>query len=404
MFQIIRKFVENILRRTYRLTIKQKVNKLKNKDILTVLFILNDLSKWKSEILYIEMLHNDRFRPIIGVTIRRGESVSSYSQKVITLVEYLNKKDYEYIELDKTLKPNPDIIIYTEPYGEAVPIRQSIFAYWKSLFVSINYCCHITHLNIDYFTRLHECAWIDCYESKAAAKDAFVFIGKSRNNIKLTGLPMFDQLAMPSDVDPWKKQEKRKKRIIWAPHHSLGKSTAETIVYGNFLEYYQFMLDIAIEYEDIVQFAFKPHPLLKEKLFSVWGIKKTNEYFSLWDNLSNGQTELGAYQDLFKNSDALIHDCSTFMVEYQFLNKPILFIVRNEENILKDMNSFGKHAFYSQTLGYTKQDVKEFIDLIINDLDNKMSERKNFLEKDIIYDKNISASKRIIDSILSSIR
>lgn len=403
MLQMIRPIVEKVLRMIYRYSIKSKVKKLKGKEQIKVLFVLNDLSKWKSERLYLEMLANKRFEPIIGLTIRRGDSVSSFSQKVVTLIEYLNQKKYKYIELNRTIQPNPNIVIYTEPYGEVVPINQSIFAYWNSLFVSINYSCHTTHLDIDYFTRLHECAWIDCYESKSAAQDAFKYIGKKRESIKLTGLPMFDQLKDPAVSNPWRRQEKQKKRIIWAPHHSLGLSKAETIVYGNFLEYYQLMLDIATEYEDEIQFAFKPHPLLKEKLESIWGKSKTNAYYEKWNNLSNGQLELGAYQDLFKNSDALIHDCSSFIVEYQLLNKPVLFIVKDEENILKDMNNFGKQAFYTQTLGYTKDDVKKFIELLIEGKDDMKEKRMKFIEEDIVDTTEVSACKKIIDEISLSI-
>lgn len=401
MLQLIRRFAEKSLRRLYRITLNYKINTLKTRDKISVLFILNDLSKWKSEELYLEMLNNEKFTPILGITIRRGESIESCSQKVVALTTYLNRKGYDYIELGNTLKPTPDIVIYTEPYGEAVPRKQSIFAYWRSLFISINYSCHTTHLDIDYFTRLHECAWIDCYESKSAAMDAYKYIGNRRHSIRLTGLPIFDQLNEAPMSDPWKVQEHTKKRIIWAPHHSLGKSNVETIVYGNFLECSQYMLELANVYKETVQFAFKPHPLLKEKLYSIWGEKKTNDYYNAWKNLSNGQLELGAYQDLFKHSDALIHDCSSFIVEYQFLNKPILFMVRNEDKILEDMNSFGKQAFYTQTLAYTKEDIIDFINAVINNSDLMYLKRKEFITNDIIYEENMTASRRIIEEILS---
>ena len=214
-------------------------------------------------------------------------------------------------------------------------------------------------------------------------------------------MPIFDQLNEAPLSNPWKTQDCKKKRIIWAPHHSLGKSDVETIVYGNFLECCQYMLELANIYKESVQFAFKPHPLLKGKLYSIWGEKKTNEYYNAWEELSNGQLELGAYQDLFKHSDAMIHDCSSFIVEYQLLNKPILFMVRNEDKILEDMNSFGKQAFYTQTLAYTKEDVIDFINAVIHNSDSMISKRKEFIASDIIYEKDVTASRRIISEILS---
>lgn len=401
--KIARNIIEKILRKLYKATIRHKIRKLRNKDKIKVLFILNDLSKWKSESLYREMIGNEKFEPILGVTYRRGESVSSYSQKVLTLIKYLNDKDYKYIELDKTLRPNPEIVIYTEPYGEAVPRNQSIFAYWNSLFISINYSCHTTHLDIDYFTRLHECAWIDCYESRSAIQDAYKYIGYRRKSLQLTGLPMLDQFREESVYNPWRQQEKKKKRIIWAPHHSLGFSKVETIVYGNFLEHCQYMLELADEFQEEVQFAFKPHPLLKEKLQCIWGTNRTNDYYEKWDQIHNGQLEIGAYQDLFKHSDALIHDSSSFIVEYQLLNKPILFMVRDEDCILKDMNSFGRRAFYAQTLGYEKEDIRKFILSVIQGIDPMAVKRLDFLKEDIVETIHTSACKRIINTVLSSI-
>ena len=40
-------------------------------------------------------------------------------------------------------------------------------------------------------------------------------------------------------------------------------------------------LDIAINYEDVIQFVFRPHPVLKETLYKEkdWGKKRTDKYF-----------------------------------------------------------------------------------------------------------------------------
>ena len=66
---------------------------------------------------------------------------------------------------------------------------------------------------------------------------------------------------------------------------------------------YDLMIEIALLYKDKVQIAFKPHPLLKEKLIKLWGAQATDDYYRKWDNLPNGQLETGDYVDLFKTSD-----------------------------------------------------------------------------------------------------
>lgn len=396
------RIIDKIQRELYKITIPHKVKKLQNKEKITVLFILNDLSKWKSEYLYLAMKNHPRFTPILGITYRNSESISSYSAKVIELIDYFNKKKYPYIELNSTLKPNPDIIIYTEPYKSVVPKNQSAFAYWDSLFINITYSSHTTHIAIDYYARMQLIAWIDCYESRLALEDAYKYIGKKRKSLKLTGLPMFDIIKSPINTDPWKIKDSTKKRIVWAPHHSLGGFPGETIVYGNFLKICDYMFDLARKFNNEIQIAFKPHPLLKEKLEKIWGIQKTNDYYQKWFNLPNGQLETGDYVDLFKTSDALIHDSSSFIVEYQVLNKPTLFIVRNEELIYKDLNRFGEKFFRTQSLAYEKKDIEIFILDIINNRDLKRYEREIVLKEDMCGLNGMSASQNIIDLILSN--
>jgi hypothetical protein len=54
-----------------------------------------------------------------------------------------------------------------------------------------------------------------------------------------------------------------------------------------------------------------------------WGSEKTTAYYDKWDNLDNGQFKSGDYVDLL-TSDALIHDCGSFMAEYLVVGKPAL--------------------------------------------------------------------------------
>lgn len=397
----IKRFISNCINKIYNLTITRKIKLLRSKDVVNVLFILNDLSKWKSEELYILMKKHKKFNPILGVTYRKGESLSIRSQKVLDLIKYLNQKKYSFIELDGPVRPCPEIVIYTEPYGGSIAHNQSVYKYLGSLFININYSCHTTHLPIDYYSLMMEYAWIDCYESHLAIEDAYNYIGHKRKNIKHTGLPMIDSLLTPANSDPWKKQNKNKKRIIWAPHHSIGGFANETIIYSTFLDICDYMLELACEYKDQIQIAFKPHPLLREKLDTIWGYAKAQAYYDRWRNLENCQVEEGAYSDLFKTSDAMIHDSSSFIVEYQIMNKPVLFTVRDEDDIVKDFNKFGKKAFYSQQLAYRKEEIKDFIEDLINNNDKYKSSRQSLI-KEVQAPYNKSASDNILDLILGA--
>ena len=385
---------------TYKLTIPSKVKRIRGKDKISVLFILNDVAKWKSEKLYLEMLQHPRFNPILGVTIRPGESDNTILQKKAILKEYLQYKGYDYIDLSTSNLRRPDIVIYSEPYGNSVPKDQSIYKYLSSLFLSINYSCHTTHLHIDYYSLLHRWCWIDCYENQRAIEQAYKSIGHIRKSIQLTGLPMIDQLLEPPTENPWKAQDYPKKRIIWAPHHSLGGFEGESIVYSTFLTYAETMIELAKKYQENIQIAFKPHPLLFDKLIQVWGREATEEYYKKWEEMKNTQLELGSYKDLFATSDAMIHDSSSFIVEYLLMDKPTLFLVRDLDDIRNDLNDFGDQAFLTQNLGYNIKDIETFITQVIKGKDINSYHRGEFLKKEIVGYPEGDASKKIIDTIL----
>ena len=160
------------------------------------------------------------------------------------------------------------------------------------------------------------------------------------------------------------------------------------------------MRTVASEFRDEIQIAFKPHPLLREKLNVIWGTDRTDEYYNFWDEMENCQLSEGDYSDLFKNSDALIHDSSSFIVEYQVVNKPILFMVKDKEDIVKDLNKFGETAFFSQVLGTNKSDIRDFIRDVINKNDFGAERRNKFVSQELLPPNGQSACDNIIVEIL----
>jgi hypothetical protein len=400
LFRCIAESIDRVVCLIYRMTIPSKVKRLRKKEKIVVLFFLNDISKWKSEGLYLQMLEHERFEPILGVTTGTAESPLAVARKVYEAIAYLDRKKYEYVELSERIDPQPDIVIYTEPYIFSVPIRYIIYRYFrKCLFICIHYTCHLSKSRLNYFPHVHRCAWIDCYESKLAIDEAYKIIGRKRKSLKHTGLPMADMLLSPASGDPWKPQGRKKKRIIWAPHHSMGLN-GEKILYSNFLEIAEYMLALASEFEDDIQIAFKPHPVLRDKLNEIWGQKKTIGYYECWENMENGQLSEGSYADLFKHSDAMIHDCVSFIVEYQFMNKPVLFITKDIESLSVNLTEFGKKALFAQQIAHDKADIRNFIVDVIVGRDEKSAERNAFLSDELLPPNGKSASQNIIDQIL----
>jgi hypothetical protein len=124
--------------------------------------------------------------------------------------------------------------------------------------------------------------WRYFVETKVHQRLAQIYARNKGTNVVVSGYPGMDILLrkdyQPKDV--WKIKNKKIKRIIWSPHHIIPQF-GSTLDYSTFLKYSEFMFELAKKYQEQIQIAFKPHPILRSKLSldEVWGKEKTNEIF-----------------------------------------------------------------------------------------------------------------------------
>lgn len=364
--------------------------RLAKKEKLNILFFVIDLSMWKADALFQELLKDSRYNPIIVSFLYPNQSLEYQKRTQNEMKQSFEAKGYPFVEgydfdtntwFDAKLL-QPDIIFYNQPYNIGHPINL-IEHFWKnSLFIAIPYGFNVDNFPILYNTLLFNIAWktfvpntymID-YTSK-------IMFNKARNQV-YTGHFLFDELKKDL-VNPWKKDHPTSKRIIWAPHHSIKSedSADYSIGYSTFLDIADEMLDIATRYKNVCQFAFKPHPLLRDKLYrqSSWGIKRTDDYFSQWEQMENTFVEEGEYAALFSHSDAMIHDSCSFIADYIYTGKPTMFVSNDKNYIQSTLNEFGKECFRLHYHGSTA-DIVDFIeDVVIKENDPLSPMRQQFI-------------------------
>ena len=214
-----------------------------------------------------------------------------------------------------------------------------------------------------------------------------------------------DQLMVPKSEwkDVWPNKDNRK-RIIYAPHHTVGDLHMSGIAYSTFLEYSDFMLRLRDKYKEQAYFVFKPHPRLYKNLLSLWGEKKTEEYYNSW-NLS-GYSHLetnGDYLALFKHSDALIHDCGSFTIEYLCMDNPVMYLSFDDHHS-DNMNEVAKKAYDLHYKGRSETDIEEFIKSVIKAEDPMAEERASFKEEYLATPNGKSACVNIMNVILGKQR
>ena len=388
----------------YRLSIPSKVKQMRKKSKIKVLFVISEVSIWKTESLYCEMLKHPRFEPILGVSLITADKPSGSFRKFEILTKYLIDMNYSYIELygnDIRNRLKPDIVFYQQPYNHVIDSCLFFADNKDTLFCHVNYAFNSMGQKwVGASSYLHYC-WQTYYEN-SIAKNYYesVLPVISRSNAHITGLPF--QTILQKDksefTNPWKVQKKRKKKIIWAPHHTI-PTEKSSLKYSTFMSVANVMLELAEEYRDDIQIAFKPHPFLLKKLYNIWGQDRTDRYYKKWSQLENTQLELGEYYGLFKYSDAMIHDCGSFTVEYLYMDNPVMYLSNGKPHI-ETLNKFGRAAYDTHVIGTSKTDIVKFVQDVIKGYDRFRIERKEFMEQYLKIPGSGNPSLNIIDSIL----
>ncbi len=372
----------------------------KQQEPIKVLFILSCLAKWKTESLFLAMTKHLRFDPIIGISYTHSDFPSEIADKTNKLELYIKNKGYSYIELS-TLNMSggvkPDIVFYNEA-SNAGDFCQS---FPNSLFCYVAYCFE-TAIEKNLLNSFYQNAcWLYFVENDLLIDYAKSLMDNKAVNMVATGLPMVDELIKDKALfeDPWKKQNTPKKRIIWAPHHTIEEGEGG-LHFSTFIDIAEFMLEIAERYSDRIQIAFKPHPVLRTRLYLIWGKDKTDVYYNKWASLSNTQLEEGDYVGLFKHSDAMIHDSASFIIEYLYTKNPCMFLVNGRDHHL---NKFSQMCYEQHYLGENANDIIQFINNVINNVDSRKKERMTFINKNLVLPGENTASDNIINEILSQL-
>lgn len=387
-------------------------NNLIEKKKINVAFFIHDAAKWKYEGVYRCFEKDERFNPYIVIVPFAAGSVTGYNveENMMKTYSYFKTTHKVCLPYDANSKKifdirgtefEPDLIFYMNCWHECGKYKQFSYRHnWDKLQAYVPYAWMISARYIEHFNRdFHNCMWKIFYETPLHVNMSKQYAINKGINAVSSGYPMldvfFDSNYVPND-SIWKKQGKRKKRIIWAPHHIYEKNRC-----ANFLFVYDLMIQLAKKYENEVQFIFRPHPELAKKLdfcVSGWNEQKRKEYYSVWENMPNTQIELGDYIDMFLTSDALIQDCGSFTAEYLATGKPMLFMEANKE-VIAGWNECGKAIASHLYLSDKGAGVEDFIqNVVIAGQDSMLEQRLKFIEN-YIRPKSGNASLYIYEYI-----
>lgn len=396
---------ELLVWRHYRLRKKKKIR---------VLFLFADSEVWSMANLYRKLQEDGRFEPVIGVLpyFHLDRTITCAPDKYKKSVLFCKKNHFQYVRLYKEKsgrflsigRYKPDVVCFNSPMYLAGIEEAFQFCRThniKTFFVSYGY--FLSHgvdaiFNSPFQNGMDWLFW----ESRPTLEMSEKYSDNHGKNAYFLGYPKLDNFFDGRlSEKAWKKQPAAKKKVIWAPHHSIDPDPDSYYDLSCFCELADTMLELADKYHDKIQFAFRPHPLLKSRLTadSRWGKEKTQAYFAEWEKRENTQFSEGNYIDLFLSSDAMIGDSISFTCEYTAINKPYLYTARRP-SVSEKFNDLGKLVL--KELLYqappTAERIEHFLEtVVLKEQDPLKEKRRTFSRNNLLAPNGKSASENIFE-------
>lgn len=291
-----------------------------------------------------------------------------------------------------------DVIYCANPYDTMVNEVHSVNYLSKKnvLPIYISYGCLVDKYSYKYVMPRLEMSlfwkvFADEYYSYQDYKKYELIKGK---NVEVTGYAKMDSLVK------FQRTLSEKKKIIIAPHHTINMPA---LPLSNFLQFYNFILELPQLFPNI-DFIFRPHPLLFVNLEreGFWTKKEIEDYIKKITDSGMIYSYGGDYLDVFQNSDAIIHDCASFIMEYLFTGKPCCFVAKKENKNI--FSKLGKACLKNYYMAYNKQDIIDFINnVVVIGADPLIDKRKKFFERKLTINFP-QVSKTILEKITEDIK
>lgn len=388
--------------------------RIRSKNSVSIAFIVSELAQWKCQSLYDLLASDNRFRLSILLVPFISYSDKDKNDSLCRLRLFFNNKGIQFVDFKSyeatfsSLKTNidPDLIFYPQPYDNCYAPCLDSKEFENKLICYFPYGMPTIREEWTFNLRFHNIAWRIYYQTVANRENFLDYSYIRGRNVRVVGDPIADQFNYGNKHDVWKRQAKEKKRVIWAPHYSIKSNCSGMLSRNSFDWLSEDMLKIASEYQDLIQFSFKPHPrLIRElELAEGWGEKRAKEYYSRWESSPNTQLDMGEYVNLFITSDAIIHDSASFTAEYHFTGKPAMFTTKDIDSQRNQLTKFGIMALECHYIGHSVDDIRNFIDRVVLKGDDPLKKRReSFRDNYLLPPGGQSPAENVYNDIIKSL-
>lgn len=378
------------------------LNCIRKKQVKKIVFLLKDSAEWSCEELYKRFNETSGYEVCVAVAPFFAGSQQAVSKMYLDTVQYFRERKIDTVEMYDIQKNRyksweeigmPDIVFHLNPHYKAFAESSNICNFPLSILnVYIPYGIMIYgNVRQQYNQLSHMLYWKIFCETPLHKEMASKYADIGDINVVCSGyvkMDTFFDTCLQEKRKIWKispRADEKIKKIIYAPHWSIKDAVTG---FGNFDKIYKSLYEYVKKNETSTSWVFRPHPMLRVGAVQQ-GIFKSEEeyeeYLEMWRQLPNAQViENGMYTDIFESSDAMILDSISFLGEYIYMHKPMLFLTRDRNTF----NDFGKELVrvLYKTDGGNLEGIKNFVEKnVIGNEDPMKERREEFFEKYMDY-------------------
>lgn len=395
-----------------------KAKKLKtNTDKIRVAFVVAHASMWSCDELIGFLREDNRFDPYVVIAYSSSNKGGADQEAFEKTESWLKMSGYPYRKLMENTPNNkcykqmgePDVVFYLTPYSNLLPVGCNLlYLPADTLTIYIPYSYMLSDAPGKFTCPGMVDSWRHFADSAYYANQLIAHDPLNVRNTAFVGYPKMDIYFEPPGEtahELWKIapgcDESKVKRIIYAPHHSLEGSRICTQHFSTFARNYKQILFFAQQNPKTTSWILKPHPVLRTTTVETGLFESSSDYdayLDAWRALPNATVvEESTYYDIFKTSDAMILDSVSFIAEYQFTGKPLLFLTKEDQKF----NAFGQSILDNlyQADGRDVEAIDAFIrDVVVDGNDAMAQKREQFFDENLNYYKkngNVKASQQI---------
>lgn len=332
-------------------------------------FLVSSAAMFPSRPLFERMIADPLFAPRIVVVPGIRAVVDDLASTCLALHSEFPEAEVLSCKVDDPVLPwrdvsvDSDIVVYNSPYAASHFFYNPRFAFGRD-FLPI-------HVNYGYYRSVYDryvmrtdnyaYFWKALFENEdvlAEYRQCSVIGG---SNAWLTGYCKMDALAEKV------RRSGERKCILIAPHHSVEGGMNRVLGLSNFARYERLFFDLPRRHPEI-DFIFRPHPALFKVLASprLWGAERAEAWCSQFRAHPNVQwSDGGDYFQDFADSDAIIQDCGSFLVEYFYTGKPCCYLLKSPKDAEEKFTPFGQDCLGHCHIAYDEAAILRFIDEVV---------------------------------------